>query len=156
MLAVIGGHSRGTGKTAVICGLLRALPEGGWTVVKLSPHHSEAADGGDTARYLAAGAARAALASTAGEALATAAGARNAIVESNRIVDAIRPDLYLFVVNPAVPFKDSAWPYIERADVFVVVGTGLPPAAGRPWFRVEAPEYASRELTEFVRAAMAV
>ncbi len=156
MLVVVGGHSRGTGKTAVICGLLRALPEGGWTALKLSPHHIEAADGGDTARFLAAGAARAVLVSTPAEALAAAAGARNAIVESNRLVDAIRPDLYLFVVNPAVPFKESARTYIERAAALVVVGAGDPPVAGRPWFRVDAPEYASRELADFVRAAMAV
>ena len=72
MLVAVGGHSRGVGKTAVVAALIRALPECGWTAVKVSPHfhgqehrHSWAlveetdrSGSGDTCRYLAAGAMR--------------------------------------------------------------------------------------------------
>ncbi len=36
MLVVVGGHSRNIGKTAVVAGLIRAMPEQRWTAVKIS------------------------------------------------------------------------------------------------------------------------
>ncbi len=73
---VVGGGGRGAGKTALVCGLMRALPEISWTAVKITTHEhgnstpiwEETAPGDttDTARYLAAGARRALLV-TAGE-----------------------------------------------------------------------------------------
>ncbi len=36
MLLVVGGHSRNIGKTSVVEGLIRALPEGHWTAVKVT------------------------------------------------------------------------------------------------------------------------
>jgi hypothetical protein len=77
-IIVVGGGGRGAGKTALVCGLMRALPEIPWTAVKITTHehgHGNAAPiweettpghGTDTARYLAAGAQRALLV-TAGE-----------------------------------------------------------------------------------------
>ncbi len=77
-IIVVGGGGRGAGKTALVCGLMRALPEIPWTAVKITTHEhghdettpiwEETAPGGgtDTARYLAAGARRALLV-TAGE-----------------------------------------------------------------------------------------
>ncbi len=79
-IIVVGGGGRGAGKTALVCGLMRALPEIPWTAVKITTHehgheHGNATpiweetapgDGTDTARYLAAGARRALLV-TAGE-----------------------------------------------------------------------------------------
>jgi len=66
---VVGGSGKGVGKTALVCGLIRALPELRWTAVKISSHEHgdpgeiwEAAIAGsetDTARYLDAGAKRA-------------------------------------------------------------------------------------------------
>ena len=38
MLIVVGGHSRNTGKTSVVAGLIRRLPEASWTAVKISQH----------------------------------------------------------------------------------------------------------------------
>jgi len=35
---VICGHAQGVGKTALVVDIIRAFPEVGWTVVKLSPH----------------------------------------------------------------------------------------------------------------------
>ena len=60
------------GKTALVCGLIAALPEFFWTAVKISSHfhgrgeavweEATPGNGTDTARYLAAGARRALLA----------------------------------------------------------------------------------------------
>ncbi len=81
MLVVVGGHSRNIGKTSVVAGIIRALPQWGWTAVKitqfghgvcsasgtecgcsLSPEHpfsimrEERPGRSDTGRFLAAGA----------------------------------------------------------------------------------------------------
>lgn len=36
MLVVVGGHSRNIGKTSVVAALIRALPEFGWTAMKIT------------------------------------------------------------------------------------------------------------------------
>jgi hypothetical protein len=81
MLVAVGGHSRNIGKTSVVAGLIRTLPQWNWTAMKitqfghgvcsvsgkncdccLQPEHAyaitqEAAPGpSDTGRFLAAGA----------------------------------------------------------------------------------------------------
>jgi hypothetical protein len=83
-IVVVGGHTRNIGKTSVVAGLIRALPEMRWTAFKITqfghgvcsangqPCDCETADhtiaiseerdpaiGTDSARYLAAGAVRA-------------------------------------------------------------------------------------------------
>jgi len=80
-IVVIGGHSRNIGKTSVVCALIAAMPERGWTAIKITqfghgvcsangkPCDCETADhtiaiteernastGTDSSRYLAAGA----------------------------------------------------------------------------------------------------
>ncbi len=47
MLVVVGGHSRSVGKTSVVCGIIRGLPELGWTAVKITQfgHQVCSADG---------------------------------------------------------------------------------------------------------------
>ncbi|MBS1821535.1 MAG: hypothetical protein JST61_06120 [Acidobacteria bacterium] len=82
-IVVIGGHSRNVGKTSVVEGVIRALPEFNWTAVKITQfghgmcsangepcdcetaehalavsEEKETASGTDTSRYLAAGAVR--------------------------------------------------------------------------------------------------
>ena len=82
-LVVIGGHSRSVGKTSVVAGLIAALPEFGWTAVKITQfghgmcsvngeacgcavdehvfdisEEQDRAGRSDTCRFLAAGAAR--------------------------------------------------------------------------------------------------
>jgi hypothetical protein len=37
-IVVIGGHSRSVGKTSVVAGLISALPEFGWTAVKITQY----------------------------------------------------------------------------------------------------------------------
>jgi hypothetical protein len=84
VLVVVGGHSRNIGKTGVVCGIVRALPEWNWTAIKITqfghgvcsrngepcpcqdPVHPVAISpeegdmpGTDSGRFLASGAARA-------------------------------------------------------------------------------------------------
>src|SRR5437899_1035365 len=80
-IVVVGGSTKDIGKTALVCGVISALRDLGWTAVKITGHDygpqlsassSESASAGtivweetnseqatDTARYLAAGARRA-------------------------------------------------------------------------------------------------
>ncbi len=83
-IVVIGGHSRSVGKTSVVAGLISALPEFGWTAIKITQYghgicsaNGEACDcatgdhswaiseerdrsgESDTSRFLVAGAVRA-------------------------------------------------------------------------------------------------
>lgn len=84
MVVVIGGHTRNIGKTSVVCGVIRALPDWNWTAIKITqyghgvcsrdgepcdcsdPVHpiavseeNGASPSSDSGRFLAAGAARA-------------------------------------------------------------------------------------------------
>lgn len=38
MLVVVGGHSRNIGKTSVVCGIIRGLPEFDWTAIKITQY----------------------------------------------------------------------------------------------------------------------
>ena len=38
MLVVVGGHSRNIGKTSVVCGVIRRLPEFRWTAIKITQY----------------------------------------------------------------------------------------------------------------------
>src|SRR3984957_14463515 len=84
-IIVVGGGGRGAGKTALVCGLMRALPEIPWTAVKITTHEhgrergqdkttpiweeTTPGEGTDTARYLSAGARRALLVTASEDAL---------------------------------------------------------------------------------------
>ena len=37
-LIVVGGHTRGIGKTALVVDIVRATPEAGWTAVKITQY----------------------------------------------------------------------------------------------------------------------
>lgn len=199
MLVVVGGHSRNIGKTGVVAGLIRGLPEARWTAVKITQHGhgpcpqtgrrrecagdprhpyslSEEADPhgrGDSARYLAAGARRSFWLRTAAGRLGGALPAlrrvldssENALLESNSVLQFLRPDLYLVVLDSSVAdFKDSTRRYLDRADAFLLAGGGpyLPSWKGiaarrlesKPRFRVSPPEYTQPELIDFVRWRM--
>jgi hypothetical protein len=111
MLVAVGGHSRNIGKTSVVAGLIRAVPEAGWTAVKITqfghgvcssegeacqcqpatPEHpyalSEELDPSgqsDTCRFLAAGARRSYWLRTAAGQLGNALPALNSILQSSR------------------------------------------------------------------------
>jgi hypothetical protein len=129
---VVGGNGRGVGKTALVCGLIRALPEFSWMAVKITNHahgdwpalYEEAAagQGTDTGRYLAAGARRAFLV-TAGDGdfgerlseLRKFLGPEpNLIFESNRILRFLEPDLCVAIEPEASTPRKSSFSLVER------------------------------------------
>jgi hypothetical protein len=156
------------------------LPEAGWTAVKVSRHRHAGTPGAgiseqrrvdatDSGRYLAAGAVRSYWATAEGDALdhlvddlrRILACAANAILESNSLAAWIKPDLFLFVVDPAAgEWKASAEEALKLADAFIVVDRGaraIPDALPeqRPRFHVRPPEFISEEMVAFVKARLA-
>ncbi len=201
-VVVVGGHSRSVGKTSVVAGLVRAMPEMRWTAVKVTQYghgicsangeacdcqtadhraaisvERDAASGTDTSRYLAAGAERSlwvrteqghlaeAMPRLRKELAATENAGGSAILESNSLMQFLRPDLYLAVLDPAnKDFKASALRFLDRADAVLWVGeeeqevewenVSLKLIRGTPKFRVQAPSFLSDEVVEFVRERM--
>lgn len=128
------------------------------------------ASGTDTSRFLAAGAARSVWVRTRIGMLAEAmpriekelAASENAILESNSVLEFLKPDLYLTVLDPAVAdFKDSARRFLDCADaVLLSSDTGDKTTAneaidGKPRFAIRPPSYMSDDLVEFVRTRLA-
>jgi hypothetical protein len=123
----------------------------------------DAAGKSDTSRFLAAGATRSYWVRTEQGRLAEAlpllrkriAEAENTIIESNSIVEFIKPDLYMTVLDPGVSdFKNSAQRLLEQADAVL-----LPDAAAwqssKPAFRIRPPEYVTRDVVAFVSERLA-
>ena len=163
---VVCGNGRNVGKTSLVCALIEALPEFRWTAVKISTHAHQSGDpiwqetapgqGSDTARYLAAGARRAFLVTAPDDAVATRivalralpAPAADWIFESNRVLDALEPDLCLAVVGGEEnSIKPSFARIAHRADAsvrrvvegvrvsFEMAEPGKVPAPLLPWVR---------------------
>ncbi|HEY0786760.1 MAG TPA: hypothetical protein VGD62_12885 [Acidobacteriaceae bacterium] len=198
-IVVVGGHSRNIGKTSVVAGLIRALPEARWTAFKLTQYghgfctadgaacdcqtddhtlaisaERDPSTGTDSARYLAAGAVRslwvrtrqgmlaAAMPRVRQEMAASQGAGGNVIMESNSVMQFLRPDLYLSVLDAGTAdFKETARRYLDRADAVLVVERALGPQwqrvslrllEGRPRFLVRGPDFVTAELVEFVRA----
>jgi len=140
-MIVVGGGGRGAGKTALICGLLRALPESNWTAVKITTHahrHAEtiyeellAGEATDTSRYLAAGA-KCALLVTADEGelgnileqvFKEHARSGNLIFESNSVLRYVRPQLCFAVATSLTGERKPSFEIVERcADATVALG----------------------------------
>jgi hypothetical protein len=136
-IVVVGGAARGVGKTALVCGLIAALPEFAWTAVKITSHgheghghgrhepiweEAEAGQGTDTARYLAAGARRAFLLTARDEELSqrlaefwnTLDPGAHVLFESNRILAYVKPDLCIAIdAGPGAAMK-SSFRLVER------------------------------------------
>jgi hypothetical protein len=187
MLIVIGGHSRNVGKTSTAAAIIRAMPACQWAAVKISAHrhggrqgapfilseeHSRDG-GGDASRFLAAGAARSFWLRASDPNLAAATPALlqllrlspNMILESNRVLAHLTPDLYIPVLDYEVDdFKDSARRFFRRADAYAVVRReGRLPCwrdvptghmTRRPVLEVSPPDYESSALIEFIETAM--
>ena len=122
LLFVVGGHSRNVGKTTVIEHLLAERRAERWAAVKISAHRHSPGDsvvplidesldadpGTQTGRYLLAGARRAILVRAPDAAMPRAAAfveslrtsGWNVIVESNRIVAHVVPNIVVFVIDP--------------------------------------------------------
>jgi hypothetical protein len=131
-IIVVGGSGRGAGKTALICGLIRALPDARWTAVKITTHahgHTEsvfeetaAGQGTDTARYLAAGARRALLVTSHEVGLAAALRRildehrpqGSLIFESNSVLRHVQPDLCFAVATDLRGARKASFDLVER------------------------------------------
>ncbi|HEU5341441.1 hypothetical protein [Edaphobacter sp.] len=174
-MVVVGGQTKGVGKTSVAAGLIAALAERRWTAFKISLARSgeeyagvevsEEKDAGqttDTARFLTAGAARAFWVRARREDLAEAMArirpqieaAENVLIESNSVVGLLRPDVYLSVIDPAVEdFKLSARELLERADAVLVQEGSLRNIVveGTTVLAMRPPVYVTAEVAEFVR-----
>lgn len=138
-IIVVGGSTRGAGKTTLVCGLIAALPEFRWTAVKITTHEhgyptpiweeTKPGDETDTARYLAAGAKRAFLACAPGgdkgaehslpavldELWPRFGRGTNLIFESNSVVHHVRPNVCLMI--HASPKRELPLP--ERKPSFI-------------------------------------
>jgi hypothetical protein len=126
--------------------------------------------GTDTARFLASGAERSIWVRTRQGMLAEAmprirkelALAENAILESNSVLQFLKPDLYLTVLDAGTAdFKDSARLFLDRADAVLIRATGrglMPQWRGispklienKPQFVIAPPDYMSDDVVSFV------
>lgn len=185
MILMVGGHSRKIGKSTVCAALIRAFPQVRWTAVKVTTHAHDAAnaagrphlveevpgsEAGDSGRYLAAGAARSYCLSVPPAALAAAApalprlsGDGHLLIESTRLREHLRPDLFLFVVDPSVAdWKPAGRRWAREADAFVVAERGEPGALSLelppeiPRFPAPRAGYLPRELKDFVAARLGI
>jgi len=175
-IIVVGGGGRGAGKTALVCGVIAALPELGWVAVKIANHahgqerlvleDAEAGDRSDTARYLAAGARRAFLLTPVDEAAMQAAldelwrrfeRAENFIFESNRVLNFLKPDVCLMVRADAnsTDEKASYENAVGRSDAVITRGTADVFRDGpRPEFELARLEKISPELEQWIRGRL--
>lgn len=178
-IVVVGGSGRGVGKTALVCGLIAALPEFRWTAIKITSHshgqpgpvweETQAGQGNDTARYLAAGAQRALMVTAEQEKFAQIVGRflqtfqeeqprPNLIIESNRILRLLRPDLCLGVDGGSeTERKPSFGIVMERADALVRLADRDGRSEGaRPLFHLAAMEQISPEMLVWLRGRLSV
>jgi hypothetical protein len=134
---------------------------------------TDRASGTDTSRFLAAGAQRSYWVRTAAGELGHAlpavrsivAGSEHVIAESNSLLQFIKPDLYLVVLDFAAgDFKTTSLHYVDRADALIVIDRGeIEPAwsgvARRLWdskprFPVKPPQWVTEAMAALVRGRL--
>jgi hypothetical protein len=182
-IVVVGGSTKDIGKTSLVCGVISALSDFGWTAVKITGHdyarevsslshmpestdsriweEANAGQDTDTARYLAAGARRAVLITRDGpeipiEAIGAAiAKDRNVIFESNRIIDAVQPDICLALVGSASrEVKPSFARLLNKADALVTLDGVVIESANIPHFHLLSPDHLSTEMVSWLRSRL--
>ena len=90
---------------------------------------------------------------------------RNVILESNSVLQFVRPDLFIVVMDFTVAdMKDSTRRFLDRADAFVLIDRGATeprwggvPArwfAGKPKFWVRPPDYVDEAMVTLIRTRM--
>jgi hypothetical protein len=147
-VVVVAGSGRGVGKTALVCGLIAALPEFRWAAVKISAHahgrresvweEEQAGQGTDTGRYLAAGARRAFLvtadeldlAKRLDEIWNVLGRDCNVIFESNRVLRHVQPDLCLAIESDSAGGQKSSFHLVEHQR-HVAVRRAAPDSDGK-------------------------
>lgn len=131
--------------------------------------------GTDSGRFLAAGAERSFWLRTPAGELAQAAGTvkkllqqgENIIVESNSLVELVRPDVFLMLLDfSCEDFKASSLRFMDQADAFVVIDCGInaPLWADisrglwdqKPQFLVKPPNYVTAAVAAFVRERLSL
>ena len=122
----------------------------------------------DSSRFLVAGAERSLWVRTKQWMLAEAmpelrrrlTGVQNAILESNSVLQFLRPDLYLTVLDYGnKDFKDSARRFLDLASAVILQDDKQPQwdnvslklVQGKPTFRIHPPQYVTPEIVGFVR-----
>jgi hypothetical protein len=191
---VVGGHSRTVGKTSVAAGLIQAFNQYPWTAVKITSHrhgslpasgneeienicniYEEVSREGvsDTSRFLAAGAARALWVQVKDDPsgaslqplLPILQSCSFVMIESNRILRVIQPDLFIMVLRYDVEdFKNSARRALNQADAVVAVNAT---PIQHPWKEISPetlssiPQFATTDpkiipvgLINFIRARL--
>ena len=125
--------------------------------------------GTDSGRFLAAGAERSFWLRTPMGELPRAADAvskilaqnQNVIVESNSVVELVRPDLFLMVMDfGCEDFKPTSLRFMDRVDAFLVIDRGINVPLwehlaaglwdGKPQFPVKPPVYVPAAVADFV------
>jgi hypothetical protein len=145
-----------------------ATPDHSWAISEERDRSGES----DTSRFLLAGAECALWVRTEQGRLAEAMptlrkrleAAVNVIIESNRILKFLRPDIYLTILDPeTADFKISAREFLDRADAVVLHHRAGAPAwqsvslrsiANKPVFRISPPDYVTGEIIAFVRSRL--
>jgi hypothetical protein len=176
-IVVVGGSSRGVGKTALVCGLIAALPEFRWIAVKITSHEhgnprplweeSNAGQGTDTSRYLAAGAGRALLLTAQPDELGPVVcpwlqslreqePLAHVIFESNRVVECVQPDLCLVVAENSRQDCKPSFSIVERQKHATVAQARQDSviAGAKPVFQLAAFEHISPEMLAWLREQM--
>ena len=188
-LIVVGGHTRGIGKTQLVCDVVGAFPRTDWIAGKITQYghgvcarngencdcaptdhvcaldwETQTDSGTDSARFLKAGAKRSfwlrtkqgylaeglpLLREALTEVVSQDANANSdpaqpirrktaLIVESNSIMQFLKPSLYFAVIDPAKDdFKESAQMALDRAHALVLRGKVQDDASPAPlWMRL--------------------
>jgi hypothetical protein len=173
MLVMVGGHTRNIGKTSVVEGIIRELPEWNWTAVKITQfgHGVCSANGrecdcqagmdhpyaiseerqpgrGDSRRFLAAGARRAFWVRTA----------------AGRLSEAVPAIRQLIDGSENVIVESNSLRFLPRADAVVVLETGAatplwPNVSAELWqskprFAARPPQYVAADMAAFVRGRL--
>jgi len=127
----------------------------------------------DSGRFLAAGAERSLWLRTPMGELARAKttlskiarSGSNIIIESNSVLELLNPDLFLMVLDfSCQDFKPSSLRFMDRADAFVVIDSGInvplweDVARGiwdhKPQFLVTPPVYVTAAVSDFVKSRL--
>lgn len=170
-IIVVGGAGRGAGKTALVCGLMRALPEIPWTAVKITTHEhgklnsiweeTEPGKGSDTARYLAAGARRALLVTASEGALGPiveqilkeGSPSAGTIFESNSVLRHLRPDVCLCAASSPWAREKPSYGFVSQSMNAMVelAGHNHIVEADKITFRLASLENVSPTMLEWLR-----
>jgi hypothetical protein len=146
-LILVGGQAKHVGKTTLVCNIISAFPQLGWSAAKITNHKHEvtgcellrrsdtwsiweqtvAGDQNDTARFLRAGAKKAYLLQAEDadpmdgwKALRTIVSEKDVIVESSRAAGFLHADLFLMMLDGSQSdFKASSLQQLEKVSAFL-------------------------------------